>query len=109
MQSLPITTEVVSLNSVHGEVYSIKCNKVCQLYAIGRWFSLCTPVSSTSITDRHDITEILLTVALSTINQPNIRLRFTASGHPFVIFKLLVFLASVQKIVARDSVGTNDN
>ena len=33
-----------------------------------RWFSLCTPVSSTNKTDRHDITEIWLKVALNTIN-----------------------------------------
>jgi hypothetical protein len=35
----------------------------------GRWFSPGTPVSSTNKTDRHDKTEILLKVALSTINQ----------------------------------------
>jgi hypothetical protein len=41
-------------------------------YAIsgtGRRFSLGPPVSSTSKTDRHDITEILLKVALNTIKQ----------------------------------------
>jgi hypothetical protein len=31
------------------------------------WFSPGTPVSSTTNTDRHDITEILLKVALNTI------------------------------------------
>jgi len=35
--------------------------------AAGRWFSPCTPVSSTTKTDRHDIAEILLKVALNTI------------------------------------------
>jgi hypothetical protein len=35
----------------------------------GQWFSPGTPVSSTNKTDRHDITETLLKVALSTINQ----------------------------------------
>ena len=37
--------------------------------AIGQWFSpgTCTPVSSINTTDRHDITEILLNVALNTI------------------------------------------
>ena len=30
------------------------------------WFSMGTPVSSTNKTDRHDIAEILLKVALST-------------------------------------------
>jgi len=32
----------------------------------GRWFSPCTPVSSTNKIDRHDITKILLKVALNT-------------------------------------------
>ena len=36
-----------------------------------RWFSPGPPVSSTNKTDRHDITEILLKVALSTIKQTN--------------------------------------
>ena len=35
-----------------------------------QWFSPGTQVSSTNKTDRHDITEILLKVALNTINQP---------------------------------------
>jgi hypothetical protein len=35
----------------------------------GRWFSLSTPVFSTNKTDSHDITEILLKVALNTLNQ----------------------------------------
>jgi hypothetical protein len=33
----------------------------------GGWFSPGTPVSSTNKTDRHDITEIVLKMALSTI------------------------------------------
>jgi hypothetical protein len=40
---------------------------VCQWLAEGRWLSPGTPVSSTSTTDRHDITEILLKVVLNTI------------------------------------------
>jgi len=39
------------------------------LYHICRWFSLVTPVSSANKTDRHDITEILLTVTYSTVKQ----------------------------------------
>jgi hypothetical protein len=39
------------------------CDTVCQ------WFSSGNPVSSTNKTDCHDITEILLKVALNTINQ----------------------------------------
>jgi len=44
--------------------------KVYQLLAHGRWFSPGTLASSTTKTGRHDITEILLKVALNTIN-PN--------------------------------------
>ena len=40
------------------------CDKVYHWPAIGRWFS---PVSSSDKTDRHDIDEILLKVALNTI------------------------------------------
>ena len=83
---MPITTKVVSSISVHGEVYSIQhyVRKVCQwivtirwfspssqwLVTI-RWFSLSSPVYSINKTDCHDVTEILLKVALNTINQPN--------------------------------------
>ena len=38
------------------------CDKVCQLLATGRWLSPGPPASSTNITDRHDITEILLNI-----------------------------------------------
>jgi len=41
-------------------------DKIYQLLAHGRWFSLGTPASSTTKTDRHDIAEILLKVALNT-------------------------------------------
>jgi hypothetical protein len=43
------------------------CDKVCQSLATGQWFSPGTIVSSTNKTNRHDIAEILLKVALSTI------------------------------------------
>jgi len=44
----------------------------------GRWFSLGTPVSSTNKTDRYDITEILLKVALNTITltKPMLKLMY---------------------------------
>jgi hypothetical protein len=44
-------------------------DKVYKLLAHGRWFSPGTPASSTTKTGRHDIAEILLKVALNTINQ----------------------------------------
>ena len=42
---------------------------VYQLLAHGQWFSPGIPASSTTKTGRHNIAEILLKVALSTINQ----------------------------------------
>ena len=44
-------------------------DKVYQLLAHGRWFSPGTPASSTTKTDRHDIAEILLKVAINTKNK----------------------------------------
>jgi hypothetical protein len=64
VQSMPITTKVGNSNTAHGEVYSI------QLYVIKfvSGFLPGTQVSSTNKTDHHDITEILLKVALNTIS-----------------------------------------
>jgi len=62
MQSVPITTKVVSLNlPSRGVLNTTLCDKVCQWLATGQW------VSSTNKTDRCDLTEILLKVALNTI------------------------------------------
>jgi hypothetical protein len=47
-----------------GVLDTTPCDKVCQWVAAGRWFS---PVSFSNKTDRHDIGEILLKVALNTI------------------------------------------
>jgi hypothetical protein len=48
------------------------CDQLCQWLAAGRWFFSGTPISSTNKTCRHvDMTEILLKVALNTIN-PNL-------------------------------------
>ena len=71
MQSVHITTNVASFNSAYGEVYSIQhylITFVSDLRQVGVFFS-GTPVFPTNKTDRNDITEILLTVALNIINQ----------------------------------------
>ena len=47
-----------------GVLNTTLCDKVCQWHAAGRWFS---PVFSTNKTDRHNITEIVLIMVLSTI------------------------------------------
>jgi hypothetical protein len=54
----------VSINDVNSNPPHA-CDNVCQLLAAARWFSPDSPVSSINKTDRHDITEILLKVALN--------------------------------------------
>ena len=46
----------------------------------GRWFSQGTPVSSTNETDRHDITDLLLKMALN-----HITLEFTIYFYSSVV------------------------
>jgi hypothetical protein len=65
MQSVPTTTDVVGSNPTQGEVYN-------SLSVVVQWFSPGTPVSSTNKTYHHDITEILLKVALNTIKAKTI-------------------------------------
>jgi hypothetical protein len=60
------------------------------LLAHGRWFSPSTPASSTNKVGRHDITEILLKVALNTIKQTNI------GNHPFLTHDFQTFFKIVQ-------------
>ena len=60
---------VLELCTWRGVLDTTLCDNICQLLATGRWFSLGTPVSSTNKTDRHYTTEILLQMALNTINQ----------------------------------------
>jgi hypothetical protein len=43
------------------------CDKICQCFAAGGCFSPGIPISSTIKTDRHEKTEIVLTVVLNTI------------------------------------------
>ena len=62
MQSVPITSDVVSLKLDQGEVYII------MWFTTGLWFS---PGPSTNKTDRHNINEIVLKVALNIITQTN--------------------------------------
>jgi hypothetical protein len=68
MQSVAITTQLwVRIPLWRGVLDITLCDKVCEWLATGRGFSLGTPVSSTNKTDRHNITDILLKVALNTI------------------------------------------
>ena len=69
------------------------CNKGCQCL----WFSPGTPVSSTNKTDRHDIREILVKLALNTINQ-TIKCLIVLS-----LFKRCVFLSIIFFVYASSS------
>ena len=53
--------------SWRGSLDNTLCDKVRQWLATSQWFSPGTPVSSTNKTDRHDMTEIFLIVALNII------------------------------------------
>ena len=71
-----------------GVLDSTLCDNVC--LAAGRYLSAGTPVSSTNNTDRHDRTETLLKVALSTITLTPIitALSFSGSINYFCIIRL---------------------
>jgi len=62
LQSVPITTKVVSSNPAHGEdvVNTTLCDQVCQWLAADLWFFPGISVSSSNKTDSHDIAEKLL-------------------------------------------------
>ena len=77
---------------MRGVLDTTLCDKVCQRLATRRWFSPGTPVSSNK-TDRHDITEILLKVALSTITpNPLSSPQFDLYHVSYVLFLLLAFI-----------------
>jgi hypothetical protein len=68
-------------------------SRCCQWFAASRWFSPGTPVSSTNKFDCHDITEILLKVALNTIIQTPVctayfNLQNTKASTPYNLFIL---------------------
>jgi hypothetical protein len=63
------------------------CEQVCQWLALGRGFYLGHSVSSINKTDRHDITEILLKVALNTITLTQIQSYVKSIFQCFLHFK----------------------
>jgi hypothetical protein len=99
---MPIATKDLSSNPVHREVYSI------QYYVIKLFWDLRqvggflkgTPVSSINKTDRHDITEILLKVALNTINinlRPWVRILLDIGVISEMLVHLYVFNKATMK------------
>ena len=63
---LPIYKELESC-LWRGVLDTALSDEVCQWLSGGRWSSPSTPVSSTNKTDRHDIPDILMKVALNSI------------------------------------------
>jgi hypothetical protein len=56
----------------------------------GRWFSPGTPVSSNNETDRHDITEISLKVALNTIALAFAQMANQGALCPHISFSIII-------------------
>jgi hypothetical protein len=73
-RDLHVTPEAVvdlrcelKVRSWRGVLDTTLCDKVCQWLGTGRWVWPGTPISSINKTDRHDIAEIYLKVALNII------------------------------------------
>jgi hypothetical protein len=78
------------------------CDKVCQWLAAGQWFSAGTLVPSPNITDHHDISDILLKVALNimtlTLYIPQRNLVISLYGPPIAGFReVALYLLNVVK------------
>ena len=78
---------------------AVASDKAYQLLAYGRWFSPGTPAASTTKTGRHDISEILLKVALNTKNliKSIITVYWSLSGNSF----------PVKPVVSRNSLASH--
>jgi hypothetical protein len=77
--------------------------------ATGRWFSPGPPVSYTNKTDCHDITEILLKVALNTIKQTNIKVIFFHNSILFTDNVMLPFIEDFKIIFSMKNTNTEPN
>jgi hypothetical protein len=68
--------------------------------AQGRWFSPDNPASSTTKTGRHDIAEILLKVALNTINQIQSNpLNYITNIHMEQSVRIMIFNATFNNVL----------
>ena len=98
MQSVAITTKVVSSSTVHDEAYSMQnyeIKVVSDLRQVGGFLRV-HPVSSTNKSDHHDITEILLKVALNTISLNHISNNFPIAMTIITLHQIIMCVASDQ-------------
>ena len=96
MQSVHITNNVGSSNPARGEVYSIQHNVkkfVCDFWQAGGFLWFPPPKN----TESHNITEILLEVALNTITPPHQSHSTFYQTKTSEIYKLLVNLSNKWK------------
>ena len=101
---MPITANVVRSKTV---IDRTLCDKVCQWLAAGWWLSPGTLVSSTYKTGCHDITKILLKMALNTITLTHYNLLLLiytkAQKHAYLIknhiFHLLPLLSQAWELL----------
>jgi hypothetical protein len=73
------------------------CDTVCQ-WLLVRWFSPGPLVSFTNKTDRHDVTEMLLRVALNTIKQTNKSISYNIFEDLFLFFSCMFQFLTINNI-----------
>ena len=76
----------------------------------GWWLSLCTSVSTTNKSDCHDITEILLKVALNTITLTlfTTKSAYSNGGHIYwlvALFDIILKADTIRMIPANNNIG----
>jgi hypothetical protein len=100
MQLVHITNQSMCSNPVQARCtwYNI-IYKYFQWLVAGRWLFPGTPVSSTNKTDRHEITDILLKVALNTIT-----ITYFRSGAAIIV-ELSEWKASINLTIYQVHVG----
>jgi len=95
-QRLSLSTLWVRTPLNRGVLDTTLCDNVCHWLAADRLFSPGTPVSSTNKTDRHDINEILLNMALNTITIIPISFKVVYFKH--AMFQQIWYWLSVSKL-----------
>ena len=88
-QCLSPLTLWVRIPLMWGVLDTTFCDQICRWLETVRWFSPGILVSSTNKTDLHNINEILLKVALTTINQTNHTFRLSYKEDVCLMFFLL--------------------